>query len=95
MGCSYPEAQQGHNVARIIGFLAGFGDTLPGVTINRFCGSSMSAVHHAAGQNALGATGARLVGKAASVLKREGGRFALATQCVGEGQGIATILEAV
>ena len=43
----------------------------------------------------LGATGARIVGKAASLLKREGGRYALATQCIGGGQGIATLLEAV
>ncbi|MET0374734.1 MAG: thiolase family protein [Rhizorhabdus sp.] len=43
----------------------------------------------------LGATGARIVGKAASLLKREGGKYALATQCIGGGQGIATILEAV
>ncbi|EPY01655.1 thiolase family protein [Magnetospirillum fulvum] len=43
----------------------------------------------------LGATGARIVGKAAALLKREKGRFALATQCIGGGQGIATILEAV
>jgi acetyl-CoA acyltransferase len=43
----------------------------------------------------LGATGARIVGKAASLLKREGGKYALATQCIGGGQGIATLLEAV
>ena len=43
----------------------------------------------------LGATGARIVGKAASLLAREGGRFALATQCIGGGQGIATLLERV
>jgi acetyl-CoA acyltransferase len=43
----------------------------------------------------LGATGARIVGKAASLLKREGGRYAVATQCIGGGQGIATVLEAV
>jgi acetyl-CoA acyltransferase len=43
----------------------------------------------------LGATGARIVGKAASLLKREKSRYALATQCIGGGQGIATILEAV
>jgi len=43
----------------------------------------------------LGATGARIVGKAASLLQRVGGRYALATQCIGGGQGIATILEAV
>jgi len=43
----------------------------------------------------LGATGARITGKAAQILKREGGQYALATQCIGGGQGIATVLEAV
>ena len=43
----------------------------------------------------LGATGARITGKAASLLKRENKRYALATQCIGGGQGIATILETV
>lgn len=43
----------------------------------------------------LGATGARITGKAASLLKREKARYALATQCIGGGQGIATILEAI
>jgi acetyl-CoA acyltransferase len=43
----------------------------------------------------LGATGARITGKAAQILKREGKKFALSTQCIGGGQGITTILEAV
>ncbi len=43
----------------------------------------------------LGATGARITAKAAEILKREGGKYALATQCIGGGQGIATILEAI
>lgn len=43
----------------------------------------------------LGATGARITGKAAALLKREGGTYALSTQCIGGGQGIATVLEAV
>jgi acetyl-CoA acyltransferase len=43
----------------------------------------------------LGATGARITGKAASLLVRTGGSLALATQCIGGGQGIATVLEAV
>ena len=43
----------------------------------------------------LGGTGARITGKAAALLQREGKRYALATQCIGGGQGIATILEAV
>jgi acetyl-CoA acyltransferase len=42
----------------------------------------------------LGATGARITGKAAQLLKREGGKYALASQCIGGGQGIATVLEA-
>ena len=43
----------------------------------------------------LGATGARITGKAASLLQRENKKYALATQCIGGGQGIATILEAI
>jgi acetyl-CoA acyltransferase len=43
----------------------------------------------------LGASGARITGKAAQLLKREGKQFALATMCIGGGQGIATVLEAV
>ena len=43
----------------------------------------------------LGATGARITGKVAALLQREGKQFALAAQCIGGGQGIATILEAV
>lgn len=43
----------------------------------------------------LGATGARITGKAAKLLKETGGKYALATQCIGGGQGIATVLEAL
>jgi acetyl-CoA acyltransferase len=42
----------------------------------------------------LGASGARVTGKAATLLQREKKQFALATMCIGGGQGIATILEA-
>jgi acetyl-CoA acyltransferase len=55
MGCAYPEGEQGTNVGRIAALLAGFPDTVGGATINRFCGSSMTAVHYAAGQIAIGA----------------------------------------
>ena len=43
----------------------------------------------------LGATGARITGKAAQLLRRENKKYALATQCIGLGMGIATIIEAV
>jgi acetyl-CoA acyltransferase len=43
----------------------------------------------------LGATGARITGKAAQLLRRENKKYALATQCIGLGMGIATIIESV
>jgi len=50
LGCAYPESSQGNNLARIVSLLAGFPHEVPGMTINRFCGSSMSAIHIAAAQ---------------------------------------------
>jgi acetyl-CoA acyltransferase len=55
MGCAYPEAEQGNNIARIAALLAGLPPTLGGATLNRFCGSSMSGIHYAVGQIAAGA----------------------------------------
>jgi acetyl-CoA acyltransferase len=50
LGCAYPEASQGNNLARVVSLLAGFPFEVPGMTVNRFCGSSMSAIHIAAAQ---------------------------------------------
>ncbi|WP_029003890.1 thiolase family protein [Azorhizobium doebereinerae] len=55
VGCAFPEAEQGFNVARLIGMIAELPQSVAGVTVNRFCGSSMQAVHMAAGQILLGA----------------------------------------
>jgi acetyl-CoA acyltransferase len=55
VGCAFPEGEQGFNVARLIGLRAGLPVSAAGVTVNRFCGSSMQAVHQAAGAIALGA----------------------------------------
>ncbi len=55
VGCAFPEGEQGFNVARLISFLAGLPIAAGGVTVNRFCGSSMQAVHQAAGAIAMGA----------------------------------------
>ena len=54
MGCAYPEGAQGNNIARIASLLAGLPIHVGGATINRFCGSSMYAIHIAAGQIAIG-----------------------------------------
>ena len=55
LGCAFPEGEQGFNVARLIGLLAELPISVAGVTVNRFCGSSMQSVHMAAGQIQLGA----------------------------------------
>jgi acetyl-CoA acetyltransferase family protein len=55
LGCAFPEGEQGLNVARLIGLLADLPLDVGGMTVNRFCGSSMSAIHIATGQIAIGA----------------------------------------
>ncbi|MGD0102734.1 MAG: thiolase family protein [Rhodopila sp.] len=55
MGCAFPEGEQGLNVARLVGLLADLPLSVGGVTVNRFCGSSMQAIHIAVGQIAAGA----------------------------------------
>lgn len=48
MGCAFPEAEQGMNVARIIGQRAGLPTSVPGVTVNRFCSSGLQTIAMAA-----------------------------------------------
>jgi acetyl-CoA acyltransferase len=55
VGCAFPEGEQGLNVARLIGFLADLPLSVAGTTVNRFCGSSMQAIHMAAGAIQMGA----------------------------------------
>lgn len=54
VGCAMPEGEQGMNVARISLLLAGLPDSVPGVTINRFCASGLQAVAMAADRIRLG-----------------------------------------
>ena len=56
-GCAMPEAEQGMNVARIALLLAGLPDSVPGMTINRFCASGLQAVALAADRIRLGRGG--------------------------------------
>lgn len=54
-GCAFPEGEQGFNLGRQIVFLAGLPHSVAGATINRWCGSSMEAIHIAAGKIATSA----------------------------------------
>ena len=55
LGCAFPEGEQGFNLGRLVGFLAELPKSVAGVTVNRFCGSSMQAIHMAAGAIQMGA----------------------------------------
>jgi acetyl-CoA acyltransferase len=55
VGCAFPEGEQGLNIARNVSFMVGIPLSAGGVTVNRFCGSSMEAIHMAAGRIACGA----------------------------------------
>ena len=48
MGCAMPEGEQGMNVGRNIALLAGLPDSVPGMTVNRFCSSGLETINYAA-----------------------------------------------
>src|ERR1700693_1690901 len=75
VGCAFPEAEQGLNVARLIGLLADLPLSVAGVTVNRFCGSSMQSIHIAAGAIQLGAGEAFLCGGLESMSRVPMGGF--------------------
>ena len=54
LGCAYPEGVQGLNLGRIATYLPGLPNTIPGMTTNRLCGSSMQVAHSAAGAISIG-----------------------------------------
>ncbi len=68
-GCAFPEAEQGFNMARMVALLAGLPHSVGGVTVNRFCGSSMQAIHQAAGAIQLNAGEAFLCGGVESMTR--------------------------
>lgn len=67
IGCAMPEAEQGNNMARNIGALAGLPHTVPAITINRFCSSGLQAIAYAAQGIMLGHTDTAIAGGAESM----------------------------
>ena len=78
LGCATPEAESGMNMARVAALRAGFPDTVPGVTINRFCSSGLQAIAMAAEKIRSG--GAELIiaggSESMSLLPMSGHKFA-------------------
>lgn len=64
IGCAMPEAEQGANMGRNIVGLAGLNNTVPGVTINRFCSSGLQSIAYAAEKIMVGASDSIIAGGA-------------------------------
>jgi acetyl-CoA acyltransferase len=62
VGCAFPEGEQGFNIGKIVTFLSNMNIRTAGTTINRWCGSSMEAIHIAAGKISMGAGKAFICG---------------------------------
>jgi acetyl-CoA acyltransferase len=62
LGCAFPESDQGLNLARVVAMRAGFPDTLPGQTVNRFCSSGLQAIATAAYEIMVGAAEVMIAG---------------------------------
>jgi acetyl-CoA acyltransferase len=67
IGCAMPEAEQGLNMARNIGALAGLPDTVPAVTVNRYCSSGLQTIAYAAEKIMIGHADTILAGGAESM----------------------------
>jgi acetyl-CoA acyltransferase len=78
LGCANPEAESGMNMARIVALRAGFPDTVPGVTINRFCSSGLQAIAMAAEKIRSGGAEIIIAGgsESMSLLPMSGHKFA-------------------
>ncbi len=78
LGCATPEAESGMNMARVASLRAGFPDTVPGVTINRFCSSGLQAIAMAAEKIRSGGADLIIAGgsESMSLLPMSGHKFA-------------------
>lgn len=79
IGCAMPEGEQGMNVARSAALLAGYPDTVPGMTVNRFCSSGLQTVAMAADSIALGDADVMIAGgvESMSMVPMGGNKFTI------------------
>ena len=54
VGCAFPEGEQGFNIGKVVTFMCELPRSVAGMTVNRWCGSSMQSIHNAAGSIAMG-----------------------------------------
>ncbi|MCX5758893.1 MAG: thiolase family protein [Candidatus Hydrogenedentes bacterium] len=78
LGCAFPEGEAGMNIARIIAIAAGFPDTVPAMTLNRFCSSGLEAIVGAASKIRCGLLDIAIAGgvESMSMIPMSGNKFA-------------------
>ena len=69
VGCAFPEGEQGFNIGKLVTFLSGMDIKTSGMTVNRWCGSSMESIHIAAGKIAMGSGKAFICGGVESMTR--------------------------
>lgn len=91
IGCAMPEGEQGMNVARIGLLLAGFPDSVPGVTVNRFCASGLQAVSMAADRIKLGEADLMIAGgtESMSMVPMGGNKMSLSPKIFARNEDVA------
>jgi acetyl-CoA acyltransferase len=91
VGCAFPEAEQGLNMARIGALLAGLSDKVPGVTVNRYCSSGLNAVQIAADRIRVGEAEVVIAGgsESMSMVPMMGNKVALNPEIFARGENYA------
>lgn len=91
IGCAFPEAEQGLNVARVASLLAGLPDSVPGMTINRYCSSGLNAIAIAANAIANGDYEVAVAGgvESMSLIPMGGNNFSISPEVFTKDQNVA------
>ena len=91
IGCAFPEAEQGLNVARVASLLAGLPDSVPGMTINRYCSSGLNAIAIAANRIQAGEIEVAIAGgiESMSLIPMGGNDFSVSPQVFERDKNVA------
>ncbi len=91
IGCAFPEAEQGQNIARIAVLLAGLPDSVPGMTINRYCSSGINSIAIAANRIQLGEIEVAVAGgvESMSMIPMGGNDYSISPEVFTKDQNVA------
>ena len=92
LGCAMPEGEQGNNVARVAALMAGLPDSVPAVTVNRFCSSGLQTIAQAAERIMVGAIEIAIAGgtESMSLVPMGGNKFSASPEAMREHPEIYT-----